>query len=199
MAALPGVRRLVRNRILKHVVRDHLPDQALIPALAGIEEIWFDNAETASHADPYLAQSELGLNGSASVFKVVAGYAVDEHVVFSRPAPPQPLHKRISLLRRRQGLTRDAFHHYWLTVHAPFASCHRHVARYTQNHLVSADGMIKAGSCPQIDGVGEFFISDIQGMQDDYQTPEGQRMNDDSKNFIGSVSTYFVTPQEFAL
>ena len=93
--------------------------------------------------------------------------------------------KRLSLLQRRSGLTRPLFCAYWRDIHAPMASCHRHVVRYVQNHVVDDSGS-------PFDGIAEFQITDLDGMRADYDTETARAMKADVKNFAATVSTYVV-------
>ena len=65
------------------------------------------------------------------------------------------------------------------------ASCHRHVARYVQNHVVDDSGS-------PFDGIAEFHITDIDGMRADYDTEAARAMKADVGNFAATVSTYVV-------
>ena len=95
--------------------------------------------------------------------------------------------KRLSLLRRKPGLSRPQFGAYWRDVHAPMASCHRHVARYVQNHV-----LVDASPDAPFDGLAEFRITDLAGMRADYDTDTGKAMRADVQNFAATVSTYVV-------
>jgi uncharacterized protein (TIGR02118 family) len=107
----------------------------------------------------------------------------------------EPL-KRLSLLTRKKGMTHEAFTHYWQSVHAPLAQCHRYVQSYRQNHVTAALPLSADGELLRVDGIGEFLISDVDRMQEDYRSEAGIRMKQDVENFVGSARTYLVRERE---
>ncbi|HYZ34238.1 MAG TPA: EthD domain-containing protein, partial [Crenalkalicoccus sp.] len=68
------------------------------------------------------------------------------------------VHKRFSLLKRHQRLTREEFSAHYRDVHGPLASglagFRRYTYRYVQNHVLAAPG---AAGDPPFDGVTETF------------------------------------------
>ena len=184
--SLPGLERYVHNELLNEVRRDHLPSAGL--QLAGIEELWFADAKAARSAQEILLS-----NASPAISVQVL--TVQEHLIFERSVNGAAALKRISLLRRRAGMTPGSFRQYWLSVHAPLAECHRFVNRYVQNHVldqVASHPAVGHGMEAAIDGVAEFRITDLVRMQEDYASPEGQRMKADVAKFAEAVTTYLV-------
>ena len=184
--SLPGLERYVYNELLGEVLRDHLPFAGL--KLAGIEELWFADAMAVRSAQGVLLSN-------ASPANSVQVLTVDEHLIFERSSDGAAALKRISLLRRRAGMTPESFRQYWRSVHAPLAECHRFVNRYVQNHVlhqVSSHPVVGHGLAAAIDGVAEFRITDLVRMQEDYASPEGQRMKADVAEFADAVTTYLV-------
>ena len=72
------------------------------------------------------------------------------------------------------------------------ARCHRHVARYVQNHV-----LVDASPDAPFDGVAEFRVTDFAGMQAEYETDAGKAMRADVQNFASTVSTYVVREKRF--
>lgn len=190
--AMPGLRRLRTHDVLSAVARPHVPS-AQTP-VGGVDELWTEAAPPASLA---MVRSAYGDDPLVQVS------AVREVVVFAQahlrspPAGAAPA-RRLSLLQRRSRLSRAAFSCHWEQVHAPLACCHRHVARYVQNHVLDADGD-DGHSAGAFDGMAEFEVGDVQGMESDSLTPEGVRMRQDVANFAATVSTYWVRTREWRL
>jgi len=181
--SLPGLRRMVRNRVQESVRRDHV--LASTHLVAAVDELWFDT-------EPVLDDFDKLLRPTATV-AVLQTSLVREHVVFRRPVGDKPYIKRLSLLQRRAGLSPHEFSRYWEHVHAPLAHCHRHVSLYVQNHALSS-----SQAAPLLfDGIAEFHITDLAAMQADYATEQGIAMRADVANFASTVSTYVVIAQEF--
>jgi hypothetical protein len=199
VAGLPGLVRYVRNEIVEIVHRDHIVAGPLIAD--GIEELWFGTAETRD-----LALAALRSNAwcqACRCIMTVGAMAVSEKIILNRPPAVLQPTKRLSLLTRKTGMTNPTFSNYWQTVHAPLASCHRFVDRYVQNHVlphVLPDPGISSGAAHlQIDGIGEFLITDLRRMQEDYLSEAGLRMKRDVDNFVGSALTCLVSAREVPL
>ena len=171
----PGVVRATRNDVVDVVDRDHV--SRADRRVSRVDELWCDDS-----ADDdtlwLLQQAYAGL-------RVIQISSVREATIFDRGPRGSSLVKRLSLLQRRPGLTRPLFCAYWRDIHAPMASCHRHVARYVQNHVLD-------DSSSPFDGIAEFQITDLDGMRADYDTETARAMKADVKNFAATVSTYVV-------
>jgi uncharacterized protein (TIGR02118 family) len=181
---LPGVVRYIRNLVMEEIRRNHVAAGPF--QVDGIEEIWY-----ASAADAQTTCEVMDFLQGMTFCKV------QEHVVINRPEPSPQALKRISLLARRSDMSPQAFRNYWLDVHAPLALCHRAVDRYVQNHVMQHDAPAELPlGMQRVDGFGEFMISDLAAMQDDYNKSEGRRMTGDVQNFLGAVSTYLMAHRE---
>jgi uncharacterized protein (TIGR02118 family) len=172
---VPGLARITRNEVVGVVQRAHVQSAKERPS--GVDELWFAGTSPEDTLET--------LRTAYTGVPVVQICLVHENRVFERPAPGGALVKRFSFLCRKGGMSRTDFSTYWRDVHAPMVACHRHVTRYVQNHVI-------AGTCPDplFDGIGEFRIADLAGMQADYDSEAGQSMKADVHNFVASVSTY---------
>ena len=172
---LPGVVRATRNDVVDIVQRDHASRAE--QRVSRVDEFWCDGT------------SEEGvlefLQHAYAELPVIQISSMQETTVFDRGMRGSVPIKRLSLLQRKPGLSRPLFCAYWRDVHAPMASCHRHVARYVQNYVVDDSGS-------PFDGIAEFQITDIDGMRADYDTEAGRAMKADVGNFAATVSTYVV-------
>ncbi|MES2977728.1 MAG: EthD domain-containing protein [Pseudomonadota bacterium] len=183
IASLSGVDRYVHNDVLAEIRRTHRPSAEM--AVSAIVELWFSDADAALHAVSQLRHSGTPL-------QALQVLSVGEHVIFDHDAGTAAVTKRMSLLQRRTDMSPAQFQHYWRSVHAPLAECHRFVSRYVQNH-VNQHG--EALGPPSFDGVAEFLITDLVRIEEDYASAAGQRMKDDVANFASTVTTFLVEPR----
>ena len=182
--ALRGLKRMVHNDVQEAVRRDHA--LASTQPIGIIEDLWFDTEPMMDELDEFIRPTE--------ALPVFQASLVREHVVFHRPSGDKQCLKRLSFLQRHARTSPSEFSNYWQHVHAPLAHCHRHVARYTQNHATPSPGALPL----VFDGIAEFQITDLAAKQADYATERGIAMRGDVANFASTVSTYFVVTQEFS-
>ena len=172
---IPGFVRAIRNDVVDVVHRDHIA-RADVSVLR-VDELWWGEAFEVSPLD--------ALERAYDGLPVIQISEVQESTILERTEDTSGLVKRLSLLQRKAGLSRASFRAYWRDVHAPMAACHRHVARYVQNHVVDdSNGLF--------DGIAEFQITDLGGMRADYERQEATAMKADVRNFAATVSTYVV-------
>jgi hypothetical protein len=173
-ARIPGLVRATRNDVVNIVHREHVARAE--QGVSRVDELWCDGApEDTLEA---LQEAYAGM-------PVIQISPVQENMIFERGDDNSMRVKRVSLLQRKADLSRTEFCLYWRDVHASMASCHRHVARYVQNHVLD-------GSSALFDGIGEFQITDVDGMREDYETETAMAMKADVRNFAATVSTFIV-------
>src|SRR5215467_6293704 len=96
--------------------------------------------------------------------------------------------KTISLLTRKQGLTREDFVKHWLEVHAPLAHAVPGVRRYVQSHIVEERTRRDIPSTDvEIDGIAELWYDDREAMERANATSEATRLHADGALFIGRI------------
>ena len=195
---LPGLVRYVQYDIRHVVPRRHLPALAL--AIDGIEELWFASAadlETAARSPAARAMQR----EERSFLRGMSVFTVHEIVVYDVAADAAVRRdKRISILRRRVGMSVAEFQAYWSTVHRELAQAHRHADRYAQNHVVAVHRREELPEMlPDIDGFGDFETADLASMAASYETAGGRALNEDAKRFLAAVSTYVVDMREIPL
>ena len=117
--------------------------------------------------------------------------------------------KIIFCLRRRSGLTPEAFQHYWLTRHAPIVAERAHrlgIRRYVQSHtlfdsrlgeLAAVRGFIDE----PFDGVAELWFDSVSVLYPSQTAPEAslQAARDllaDEAEFIDLVNSPIFVAQE---
>jgi uncharacterized protein (TIGR02118 family) len=176
---IPGFVRATRNDVVDIVHREHIA--RAVRSVLRLDELWCDGTSSERTLD--------ALHGVYGGLPVIQISEVRETAILDRPtnarADESPLVKRLSLLQRKADLSRASFCAYWRDVHAAMVSCHRHVARYVQNHVVD-------DSRGMFDGIAEFQITDLRGMRADYESEAAKAMKADVQNFAATISTYVV-------
>jgi uncharacterized protein (TIGR02118 family) len=83
--------------------------------------------------------------------------------------------KLITVVRRKEGISRPEFYKYWSETHGPLVA--RHIPlmkKYVQNHFVDVPGMEYEG-----DGIIEVWYDDVKSMQKSLafnMTPEARKL-----------------------
>lgn len=120
-------------------------------------------------------------------------YRVEENVVRScvvdtPEGEPNFWLKRITLIRRREGMSQQDFFKYWQTVHGPLAAKHLIGAGiYVQNNVVE----VPVGREVEWDGVTEILYWDVNAFKYGHfsQPDSRQVLGADCKEFIGPGMT----------
>jgi len=107
--------------------------------------------------------------------------------------------KIIGFMKKKEGLTLDAFSHYWGEEHAPLGfdilPDDIRVTRYVHHYAVPMEGL---GESP-FDGVAEFGFEDMDMFQKWFawfMSDGGQPLRDDEENFIDRGSTTVAIVEE---
>jgi|CXWL01.1.fsa_nt_gi uncharacterized protein (TIGR02118 family) len=107
--------------------------------------------------------------------------------------------KVISMLKRKEGMSRAEFSKYWFEKHAPFgneiAPREALSKRYIQNHALQFPGK---GEGPY-DAVAELYFEDMAGMQrwiDWYWSDAGKPLRDDELNFMDVSKRVIIVTDE---
>jgi uncharacterized protein (TIGR02118 family) len=104
--------------------------------------------------------------------------------------------KSISLLTRKEGLSREDFVRHWVEVHAPLAHAVPGLRRYVQSHIV---GERRRPDIPttdvEVDGIAETWYDDRDAMVRSNASPEAKALHADGALFIGRIKS-FVTEEK---
>ena len=103
--------------------------------------------------------------------------------------------KLVFCLRRKEGMTLEAFQRYWYDKHGPLVRKHgealrirRYVQLHTRDTAMSASLREGRGSPEGYDGVAELWWDSVEDLQDAFETPEGQaagaELLEDERKFI---------------
>ncbi len=98
--------------------------------------------------------------------------------------------KRMGFVKRKDGMSLEAFHAHWLNVHAPLAAKAPGLRRYIVSTTIVGEGL---SYTPAFDGLAEFWYDDMDALEAAEASPEWAATRADSPNFIGSVAALFTT------
>ncbi len=98
--------------------------------------------------------------------------------------------KRMGFVKRKDGMSLEAFHAHWLNVHAPLAMKAPGLLRYIVSTTIPGEVL---NYSPAFDGLAEFWYDDMDALEAAEASPEWAATRADSPNFIGSVAALFTT------
>src|SRR5260370_37276827 len=101
--------------------------------------------------------------------------------------------KRVSLLTRKDGMTREQFTRHWLEIHAPLARPVPGLERYVQSHILEE---FKRADIPtsavQVDGIAELWVADRSSMERALAPPHMAALHAHAGLFLGGHNTLAV-------
>lgn len=115
--------------------------------------------------------------------------------------------KRVTLMTRKPGMTREAFADYWTRVHAPLLASHPAVKRFTINvtrefvrfsvrNEDPADPLRSTIVTQTPDGIVELWFEDRESMNAMYASDFSRRLVADAEHFVGAIATFIVDERE---
>ena len=101
--------------------------------------------------------------------------------------------KQLSIFRKREDLSRDAFRHYWRDRHPDVVTRLPGIRRYVQNHVTRT-----LRGEPAWDGIAEVWFDDIESMRANAGNPVLADIRADEANFIAPGSMVSIITAETA-
>ena len=195
-ARLPGLRTYVQNHVVDSAQRGiqfvRGPEQ-----LDGISQLSFEDEAAMQHAmqsevAPRLVEDENHFIGRLRII------SVQPHEVVAPPLPGMAL-KRMSLLRRKHGMSAERFAHEWQAVHGPLVLRMPGVLGYRQNLIVGRQepkGVTVDYDAMPIDGVVELWFESLDAIDQAFGSPKGRETMAHAQTFIEEITTFLVEPHE---
>lgn len=191
---LPGLRSYQQNHVTDSTQRgisfSRGPEQ-----LDGFSQLRFDDDESMRMAlstpvGKSLIEDEIYFMGHLRIV------TVEQHVVVSPPTGSTAI-KRMSLLRRRPGISAYDFAHEWQAVHGPLVMGLQGVLGYRQNLVTGRQApkgtLVDYEGLP-IDGIVELWFENTDTLNAAFSAPSGQDTMAHAATFIGEITTYLVEP-----
>jgi len=177
VAQIPQLRRYLQSHVL--------PGSTFNSQYDGAAEAWVDDIETLAELrnEPAYLDGALADEPNFIDMSRVEWLTTRDRVIVDGPQKPMMV-KTISLLRRKQGLSVEAFRAHWRDVHGPIAQALPGIRRYTQ--CVTLDNAYEFGE-PRWDGVSEIWVDSPEALvamreSEVYQ----QSAMADAENFLDS-------------
>jgi uncharacterized protein (TIGR02118 family) len=115
--------------------------------------------------------------------------------------------KRVTLMTRRPGMTREAFAEYWTKVHAPLLASHPAVKRLTINVTTEfvrfsvrnedLDDPLRSTIVTKTpDGIVELWFDDRASMEAMYKSDFSRQLVADAEQFVGAIATFIMDERE---
>ena len=102
--------------------------------------------------------------------------------------------KQLSIFRRREDLSQEAFRDYWRNRHPEVVTRLPGIRRYVQNHVTA----VLRGD-PGWDGIAEVWFDDIESMRANAGSPVLADIRADEANFIAAGSMVLIVTDEHAI
>lgn len=189
---IPGLRGYVQNHSPSVLSRSQAYD--------GVVEVWMDDRDAikvafASHA--YRNGAYVDEFTFVDIMHVLRLTARDEVLLDGDlPADSHPLLKRISFLKRKPGMSREAFSRYWKDVHGPLAVKLPGLRRYVQCHAVPAAD----GSDPMWDGAAALWFDSLADVHYALASPAYRdAAQPDAANFVDPDSVVTLLTEEYRI
>lgn len=96
--------------------------------------------------------------------------------------------KRVTLIRRKDGIDDAEFERRWLVHHAEMMKSLPHVARYVQNR--TPDGAQWGGQ--PLDGIVEMWFEDDAAMSGAFSSQVWAEIVADARDFLGTMQAFVV-------
>jgi uncharacterized protein (TIGR02118 family) len=162
---IPGIRRYVQSHTLSVNGQE--------PPYDGMAEIWVDDEESAVSVFRSKAYLEGAYRDEPNFvdIKQAVRLRTEDHVLRAG----QPLTedartiKRISLVQRKPGMSKEEFFRYWKDVHGPIALKLPGLLRYVQSHATPS---MYANGDPPFDGAAQVWFADLAAMERAFSSQE---------------------------
>lgn len=188
-----------RIRSLRGYVQSHrleTPIPGLPPApCEGIASAWFDDLETAINLgrDPDY-RSFAAPDDKNFVDRAKISFLFTRENIVVAGASETPGVCAIFLLKRKHGMSVEAFQDYWREKHAPIVPRTPEIRRYVQSHAAPES---YAARPPEYDGVAELHWDNLAAFERAWHSPEMQQEQfGDVRHFLDTRATLAFLAEE---
>jgi uncharacterized protein (TIGR02118 family) len=115
--------------------------------------------------------------------------------------------KRLTVMTRKPGMSREDFVRYWTEVHGPLLASHPSVKRFVANVTTEfkrfsvrnedPSDPLRSTILTQVpDGFVELWFEDRESMDAMYASDFSKRLIADAEHFVGAIATFIVEEHE---
>lgn len=194
-SGLPNLREYWQNHVIDRQQRGI--DFARGPwNFDGFSQLWFDDVASANHAFNDGSFAAALIADEARFIGPLHIVTAEQEVVIPVPddAARARLLKRVSLLRRPEGMSEAEFRREW-RVHGEFVKKMPGVSAYRQNAIVQRE-LVKGTPCSfedfPIDGIVELWFESTESLEAAFSSEEGRRTMAHAKTFLAEITAFLV-------
>lgn len=93
--------------------------------------------------------------------------------------------KVMAVLKRKEGMTREEFIHYWRTTHIPMVKTLPGIRKFVCNVVVDDFEQPNYPAVEVYDGCSELYFDDLDAARHAFNSEQGRKNGQDALNFIG--------------
>lgn len=153
-------------------------------------ELWYDNLHDMNASQAVYGQ-DIAVDYRNFASDVKSLVTVKALVI---PIEDRPLLKRVSFIRRKNGMSFEQFKHEWWYVHGDFVRQFKDVRGYCQSLILDrvVNGQSVSYEEVPFDGIVELYFDDLEGLSNDFASAVGQTAQKHAHTFLENISTYIV-------
>ena len=191
LTKLPGVRRYVQShtRIVSYREGE--------PVYDGIAELWFDDSGVMRELRDTSEMAAVQEDEARFIDRSTMGLIItDDHVVKDGPVAPGAV-KSVGFVKRKPGMSVEAFQRHWLEVHGPLGAAIPGMRRFVESHTRLA--AYERGREPAWDGVGLTWFDDTDALRAATTTLEWGRAKAEYPSFLAPGPVTFIATTEHVI
>src|SRR5262245_3440320 len=152
------------------------------PVYDGIAELWFDDSAAMRALRDTPEMAAVQADEAQFIDRSTMGLIIaDEHVI-KDGAVSRDAVKSAGFVKRRPGMSVEAFQRHWLETHGPLDAAIPGMRRFVQSHTRRA--AYERGREPAWDGVGLTWFDDGDALRAATETAEWRRAKAEYPNFV---------------
>lgn len=188
-AGIPNMRGFVLSELIADRPTKGMSSIPSLPHVVGMSESWWDSAESRDEARGSPQMKAWVAHGNTIIDRSRSLTFTLRDNVFRSPRPAGIV-KRVGLMRRKEGTTREQCMQYWLTIHAPMHTAVPDLHGFVVSELVGPTAPT------DFDGVVETWWESSESRRASLATAGGLTWNADGRLYLDfSQSRGFVTKE----
>jgi uncharacterized protein (TIGR02118 family) len=167
------------------------------PVYDGIAEVWFDDTAAMHVLRGTPEASAVQADEARFIDRSTMGMIITDDHVIKDGSVPAGAAKGVGFVRRKPGMTVEAFQKHWREVHGPLGAALPGLRRYVQSH--PRPSAYTRGRDPAWDGIALIWFDDSASLRAATATPEWDRAKADDPSFIVAGPVSFIVTTEHVI